>query len=119
MVVHHPNIHGFRLPPHSLTTAPRPETTLRELLALGRPKGTSTPLQVISGPKRLIGLKTSSATAGIKVAWGLHKFNICDFLDKHVASAYVVVLRRPHTQKHVNDTSNCEKRKRFLTPFIQ
>ncbi|MFZ8792871.1 MAG: hypothetical protein ACO2O2_03145 [Acidilobaceae archaeon] len=49
------------------------------------------------GPKRLIGLKTSSAPATIKVAWRLHKFNICDFLDKHVASAYVIAPRRPYT----------------------
>jgi len=97
MVVHCPNIRWIQAPTIHLTTAPRPETTLRERLPPVARRVHPLPLQAISDPKRLVDLKTSSASATIKAAWRLHKFNICDFLDEHATSAYVVVLRRPHT----------------------
>jgi hypothetical protein len=117
MVVHHPNIRWIQAP----TTQPHNGSKARDhptrAVSPRSPEGYVHSPPGNLRPKRLIGLKTSSATAGIKVAWGLHKFNICDFLDKHVASAYVIALRRPHTQKHVNDTSNCEKRKQLPNPI--
>jgi hypothetical protein len=96
MAAHYPNIHLFQAPTIYLSTVHEAQTTLQELLTLGYPMVLYSPPGNL-GPKRLIGLKTSSAPATIKVAWGLHKFNIRDFLDKHVASAYVIALRRPHT----------------------
>jgi hypothetical protein len=96
MAAHYPNIHLFQAPTIYLSTVHETQTTLQELSAFGYPMVLYSPPGNL-GPKRLIGLKTSSAPATIKVAWGLHKFNIRDFLDKHSTSAYVIALRRPHT----------------------
>jgi hypothetical protein len=96
MVAHYPNIRWFQAPTIYLSTVHETQTTLQELSAFGYPMVLYSPPGNL-GPKRLIGLKTSSATTSTKVAWGLHKFNICDFLDEHSTSAYVIALRRPHT----------------------
>ncbi|MFZ8789310.1 MAG: hypothetical protein ACO2OZ_06530 [Acidilobaceae archaeon] len=96
MAAHYPNIRWFQAPTIYLSTVHETQTTLQELSAFGYPMVLYSPPGNL-GPKRLIGLKTSSATTGTKVAWGLHKFNICDFLDEHSTSAYVIALRRPHT----------------------
>jgi len=96
MAAHYPNIRWFQAPTIYLSTVHETQTTLQELSAFGYPMVLYSPPGNL-GPKRLIGLKTSSATTDTKVAWGLHKFNICDFLDEHSTSAYVIALRRPHT----------------------